>query len=182
MKRIIYAAVLALSSSPLYAGNALIMPELGRSVVNIRAGHSASGLADHDVGFTVGVLGGYKFESNIILALSHSYTDTDLFWGAGDNYQVIEFGILGGYSFEVAPRLRVTPMVGWGYWKLSSTEGELFNSGPEERREFHGRDPFWRLNLEIPLSKLVQLNISYLHADYDFGRSESTRFGVKFEF
>lgn len=182
MKRIIGICALALHCSPLYAGKTVLMPELGRSELDMHANYSVSELAKHDVGVTINFLAGYKFSSNVIVAATHSYTDSNLLFGAGDHYQLYDIGAVAGYSFDIAALFRIVPMVGWSYWKLQSTEGELFNPGPEERFDYRGNNFYWRLNIELPISSVVQLNLAYVNGDYDFGRLQSKRFGVKFEF
>lgn len=54
-------------------------------------------------------------------------------------------------------------MIGWSCWKFYSAQGQLFNPGPEAEQNDNGWDPFWRLNVEIPVGFLVQLNMSYLN-------------------
>lgn len=150
MKRIVLGLAFALNCSPLYAGKMVLMPELGRSTIGVDAGYTVSETSNHEVGVVASLVGGYKFDSHIILAANHSFTDSDDFFGAGDYYTLYEVGVVAGYSFDLATRFRVIPMVGLSYWELDSTEGRLFNSGPEERLENKGRDPYWRINFEFP--------------------------------
>lgn len=70
------------------------MPELGRSNLSVDATHNVAGFDDQDVGIIASVLGGYKFDSNFILALNQSYTDSNLLWGAADTIRFLTLASL----------------------------------------------------------------------------------------
>lgn len=180
MKKLLFLTLL-LVSSPLYAGKIVLMPEVGRSEIDVDAEYTMSEASERDGGVTLGVTAGYKIDS-VIVAANFNITNSDNIFSTFDNYRIYDRAIFAGYSFNVAKRLRIVPIIGINYWKLVSKEGRLFNPGSEEQRVFDGVDMYGRLNFEIPLNDLVQLNLSYVNANYDFGRVESLRFGVKFEF
>lgn len=174
--------VTGLVGHSVHAGTTLLMPEIGGSEVRLDGDYWFSDSAKRDSGVVQGVMAGYRFDTNIVLAAKLDFHEGDLFFGAFDSFKLRERGILVGYSFPIAPRFRLTPAVGISYWNLDSREGMLFNPGEEESLDFRGRDVYGRINFEIPVGELVTLNLAYSYGDYDFGQLETTRFGVMFTF
>lgn len=179
----LFAGVVAGSvSNSVQAGTTVLLPEIGGSEVRLDENYWFTGDDKRDSGFVQGVLAGYRFDSNIVVAAKLDFHEGDLFFGAFDSFKLRERGVLVGYSISLAPRFRLTPAIGLSYWNLDSREGRLFNPGDEESRDFRGRDIYGRVNFEIPVSELITLNLAYSYGEYDFGHLETTRFGVMFTF
>lgn len=178
------------SSARLYAAEFFIMPELGVGDVDIIAEYTFLDDDDSSPTISASLTGGYKFDSNIVLAINTSFTTSDVFIAdtvyfgssAFDEYSYVELGMLLGYSFDVHKRFRIVPMLGASYWDLTVEEGAFLNPGPEDEKGYSGTDIYGKLNLEFPINDLIQINVSYLYGNYDFGAIEVTRVGVKFSF
>lgn len=176
-------AVCLLVSLPVYAGKFVAMPEVGTGRLNVDQSFALpDGYDGEDDIYAVGFIGGYKFDSNVVLAIGLSFSGTEYLWDAEDEYTLNERGVLIGYSFNVNANFRIVPMLGWNSWDLVTEEGAFLNSGPEEELEFNGTDTYGRLNFEFPITEVFQMVASYVYGDYDFGRSRTTRVGFKFEF
>ena len=74
-------------------------------------------------------------------------------------------------------------MAGYSRWRYVYTEGAFLNSGPEEELKFTGNNSFGKVIFKFPSIKIIGLkisNISYTYGQYDFGKLQSIRVGMKF--
>lgn len=178
---LVFLSVLAASCSA-YSGEYFLMGEVGRGKVSFDDEYYFEDFEDDDTFSSVNILGGYKFNSKLVLATHIGASGSEGFFGADDNYQLYEVGALLGYSFDLYKHFRIVPMIGVSTWELDRKEGELFNSGPEESREVKGTNAYIKLNFEVPLGDFVQLNLSYMRGQFKFGGVHALRFGTKFSF
>lgn len=178
---LIVASVLV--SLQAHAGKFIAMPETGTGEIDVDDSYALpDGYDGFSDAYSISFVGGYKFDSNMILAANLSYTGTEVLFDSADEYSLDERGILVGYSFEINRNFRIVPMLGWSSWDLVTEEGALFNPGPEEELEFEGSDTYGRLNLEFPVTEVFQMAASYIYGEYDFGTYQTARVGFKFEF
>lgn len=158
-----------------------IMPEFGRGEINFNSDATISGGDEEQKSATAAVIIGYKTSSNFIVGGNIGATNNETFLGL-DSYQLYDVGPFMGYSIELTKNFHIVPIVGVNFWELDAEEGEFLNSGPEESRETHGSDVYWRVNFEIATEGLLDYNFSLVSGDYDFGEFYSARFGLKFKF
>lgn len=156
--------------------------EVGRGDVEFDDEYFFEGFDGDDTFSSANILGGYKFDSKVVVAAHVGMSGSESLFGWGDNYQLYEVGALLGYSFDIAEHFRIVPMVGVSRWELDREEGEFNNPGPEESREISGTDFYWKLNVEAPINDFIQLNLSYTRGQFEFGSVEAIRFGAKFAF
>lgn len=170
------------------AGSIFLMPEIGYSQLVIDQPPEYAGDGDRtEASSSINVITGYKFDSNFLVGANVGFTESNGVFGFGfaDHYSVDEYGVMLGYSINVAPHFRIVPAVGVARWELDSNSGwltEVFHRGDEEEIALDGSDPYWRISLEFPLSRAVGLNLSHQQSNYAFGELQATRFGVKIEF
>ncbi|WP_086930078.1 outer membrane beta-barrel protein [Agarilytica rhodophyticola] len=178
---------LMVSSAPLLcqqtmAGEAFIMPEVGRTEIKFKPDVVLPGFDTEVLGGAVGFVAGYKFDSNFFVGASHSFSSNDSFFETFDHYDLREFGFTAGYALHISEHFRIVPAVGFNSYTIDFDEGRLFNPGEEDSREIDGEDFYWRINVEIPFTELIQMNFAYIDGDYDFGDTSSLRVGLKLSF
>jgi hypothetical protein len=136
---------------------------------------------DQDV-FSMGMFGGYNFDSGLLVEAGFSGETSDDIFEAYDVFQLI--GLLG-YTFRLGQDFTFTPKAGFSAWELDTFQSglfDLFGDGEDEEFSYDGTDPVIVLEGEYSLNKLLQFNLSYTHGSYDFGDLDSFRFGVEFDF
>ncbi len=175
-------AVSSLFSINARAVDFFVMPELGYGHISFNEGYTLEDFDDSSNFNEIKCVLGMSFESNIVVGGGVSSAGNFQFYGANDHYSVFQYMGLLGYSFDLAPKLKIMPMIGVSSWRLTLEEGAFLNPGPEETLEKDGADYFGRINFEVPMTDLFQLNFSYHAGAYDFGDLHSFSVGGKFTF
>ena len=172
---------IAFTTQNVYAGQFVLMPNVGKGSIKLDRRMLASDATDTDVSLaTLGFVYGYHFDSNIVLAGSSSISSSGDWLDITDRYELKERGLLIGYSFNAGEKMRVVPMLGTTRWRLDTEEG-LFISNAGSEGRIQGENTYGKVNLEWVISSVFQLNLSYQYGSYGFGNVGSTRFGFKFE-
>ncbi|WP_444994835.1 outer membrane beta-barrel protein [Aliikangiella sp. IMCC44359] len=130
----------------------------------------------------VGVSAGYQFNSDFSIEAVLLRNDTADVFEMGDTYNIDQKQLMLGYTFKVNQHFQIVPKIGISYWEFDGKEGSFLNPGPEEESHFSGSELVWKLAFEIPINNLIQLQLTYSDNNYDFGKAQTTSFGVKFEF
>jgi hypothetical protein len=125
---------------------------------------------------------GYLTPIGVVVELGADSFDHLSFLGTNDSFSLTQRFVSVGYQAELGNGWRLVPRAGRARWKLASTEGWIFNPGPEEQRRTKGYDYFWEVSVSRRLSRIVALGVSYKQGQYDLGRSRSTTFLVTLGF
>lgn len=96
--------------------------------------------------------------------------------GLSDSTSVSELAALLGYSFDINEEVKITPRLGYSSWKVDSSEGFMFNPGPEITTSKKGSDLTYMLSASYRILYLTLQTV-----DYEFGSLHSVIIGVKFE-
>jgi hypothetical protein len=135
---------------------------------------------DGDI-FSVGVFGGYNFDSGLVVEGGGSAEiSEDIF----ESYDVSQLIAMMGYTFRPGGDFTIVPKLGFSMWELSTYDSgflDFFGDGAEAHT-YDGTDLIWALEGEYSITRLIQLNLSYTQGSYDFGDLDSFRFGVEFDF
>lgn len=182
----LYLFGLLLLSNSLLAKNqdakVILGIEFGRSSISLDADFRASDYDSKHDGYLAGYIIGYRFDNDIVIEGNRSYSSNDGFFRTFDHYETTESRLMLGYSFEIAERFRIVPMLGYTRWKLTSKEGRLLNPGSEEELEFTGTDLNYKVRADLPVGRLLVLSLSYTNSNVDYGRNALMQVGVMIEF
>jgi hypothetical protein len=135
-------------------------------------------------GFNLGLIGGYVFDSKLVLEGAYSKMRSD-FLGFGDDYELGEARLALGYRWAYRESLDIVPSVGVSRWRLSAEDsGFLFDGDTDIDPDQHanGTDAFAQLNMEFTSGVRFHWFISVMVGLYDFGTVTSTGGGVKLQF
>ncbi len=175
-------ATLFISSLNAYGGDFYVSVDGGESTLDMKKEYVVdAGYADID-GLSASVGGGYVTDTNVVIGVNLSGTTSDTLLGATDDYELYESKLTLGYQFNIAKHFRIVPSVGVSRWKMTTREGVIFNSGPEDKLYYKGSDSFGQINIDFPINRLVVVSGTFTKGRYDFGTAEAMRVGVKFQF
>ena len=184
MKKSAWSIALALCCGipAVNAGDYMLMPNIGKGQLKVDRRYLISDTYDNNISvYSLGLLFGYRFDSNVIIAGSTSVSSGE-FFNFTDRYELKERGVLAGYAIDIGNKFRLIPMLGYSRWRFDTEEGIFLNPGPEAEARFHGSDMYGKLNLEWVISSVFQLNFAYQSGDYDIGHVDTSHIGFKFEF
>jgi len=146
--------------------------ELSNASLNVSTDYELDAFRN-DSTASVGLRLGYKWKNNWIAELRGSNTGNGVLLGLSDHIELSQAQYLLGYSFSLSERVDFVPMVGWSDWKLTTTEGRLFNPGLEESELVNeGEDIFLRLGLDYNFNKTISISTYYTR--WDFGEVQAT--------
>lgn len=181
-KRLIILFFLMILHLPSYAGDFYLTPGIGRGEIEIKSGFAFENRESSHNDFGLGGTVGYEFESNFLVEGDFYRSETDSIFELFDSFRLSQTRVLVGYAFDVVPRFRIIPKVGYSSWTLKGEEGIFLNPGDELRSSIDGDTTFVQLDFEFPIKDWFSINTSYINNNFDFGKAESIRVGVKFKF
>ncbi len=132
---------------------------------------------------------GYRWKSKFFVEGHLSVVSDDvflvdelfsIFGGENVDTSITTTTIYGGYTFDINKHFRISPMLGYTRWELES-KVDVENPRADQVVKTKGNDLKYRLNFDFPVGKLVVLNLAYERASYNFGKTDNTYFGIKFE-
>ena len=119
---------------------------------------------------------GRRFNNNIQLEFGYTQQQNLDILGILDEIDISEFLILTGYRLDISEHFKLVPRVGISRWKIKSSEGYLFNSGPEQQSSVSGSNTIFMLSAFVDI-----IYITYQTTDYDYGLHTSLIIGVEIE-
>lgn len=116
----------------------------------------------------------YRPIPNIVLELNLTSSTNFSLLGATDVYSLGNTDLMVGYELRWK-KLKFTPKLGYSRWSLETTEGALFNSGPEKTKEIDGNDFIWGALVSMPFTQHFEMGLSHKRINPKFGRVDFTQ-------
>jgi len=158
------------------------MPEIGNVNLSIDSRFTLSNSKLNEDNIETGITGGYRTDNNLLFEVSWLHSDSVDFIDLGETYNFRNARIMLGYQMALNKHINFVPKVGFTFWELEGEEGIFLNPGPEATSRLSGNDLYWSLGFEMPVSENVKLQLNHANNGYEFGRTETTSFGVVIEF
>ena len=163
------------------SGNLVLVAEGGLASLDVSENYRPTPTSDDSYdNFALGLMAGYKFDSQVIISAAYNNYYGISTFGESDRVHVYDVCTGVGYSIEYSKSFRIVPMVMYCSWELDSKEGALFSSNPDAN-EFNGQDVVGKVSFELPFNDTFSLNISLTYGNYDFGDLTAVRVGGKFD-
>lgn len=192
LKSLRYVAVIGLTMISAHASAAetslpeqptfYITPQIGNVNLSIDGEYTLSNTNLSEDNIESGIAAGIQTESNIVLEVGVLYSDSIDLFDFGDTYNFSQIQALVGYEFQPNEHFIFTPKIGFSFWDLEGEEGIFLNPGNEATSSLDGNDFIWSLDFEFPVYEHVNIHFSYANNNFEFGKAETTTFGVTFEF
>ncbi|TQV71533.1 porin family protein [Aliikangiella marina] len=159
-----------------------LIPQVGNVNLSIDSDYTLSNVKLNEDNIESGITAGLITDSHLMVELSILHSDSIDFFDIGDTYNFSQYQLMLGYQVELNEHIRFIPKVGLSFWDLDGEEGVFLNPGTEATSNLDGNDLYWSLGFDFPVTERISLQLSYANNGYEFGRTETTSFGVRFEF
>ncbi len=177
MLRIIIIAISLILPLPSYADEGFyLLAGIGESTAKVKSKYLVNSGDDSFENLDFQLSLGYQFSNNVLIELTSISHNSFLDIGFSDSASVYENMVLLGYRFDINEKFSVTPRIGYSSWEVKSSEGVLFNPGPEATTSKKGSDLTYMLSVSYNI-----LFMTVQSAEYDFGSLNSILIGVEFK-
>ncbi len=177
MMRLSIVIISLILATPAFADEGFyLLAGIGDSKVKVKPKYQVNSENDsyYNLGFQLSL--GYQFNNNVLIELTRISHDSFLDFWISDTVSVNEDIVLLGYSFDINEKFRIIPRLGYSRWEFESSEGLLFNSGPEATISKKGSDLSFMLSASYGF-----LYMTLQSAEYNIGSLNSFIIGVEFK-
>ncbi|GAB1255815.1 hypothetical protein NBRC116494_03170 [Aurantivibrio plasticivorans] len=129
------------------------------------------------------VSAGYQTPFWVVAEVGYGYAENiEALGSTFDNHEIGEYRYALGVAIPLGNNVRLVPKAGRIRYRVTAEEGQFLNAGSEQGTTIENNEHYLQLDLEIRLSDLVGLDLSYVTANTHFGDIDAARIGVQFEF